>query len=137
MNSPAMQYQKLDVQTLVSSASPHKLIGMLFDGACSRLAQARGCAAREDHEGRCRLIGETVSIVNGLQASLDHDKGGELAQNLDALYDYMLRRLYAANRDNDADGLREVLDLVRTLQDAWTAIDPEVVNLEAAAGAKA
>ena len=126
MNSPAFQYSKLDVQTLVGSASPHKLISMLFDGATTRLAQARGCAARGDHEGRSRCIGETVSIVSGLQASLDHDQGGDLAANLDSLYDYMMRRLYDANRDNDAEGIREVLDLVRTLQDAWTAIDPEV-----------
>ncbi len=125
-----MQYQKLDVQTLVNTASPHKLIGMLFDGACARLAQAKGCATRGDHEGRSRSIGETVSIVSGLQASLDQEKGGELADNLDALYEYMQRRLYEANRDNDADGIREVLDLIRTLQDAWTAIDPEVSQLD-------
>ncbi len=129
MNSPALQYQKLDVQTLVSSASPHKLISMLFDGACTRLVKARSYATRGDHEARNACIGETVSILNGLQASLDQDQGGELAENLDALYDYMLRRLYAANRDNDAEGIFEVLDLVRTLQDAWQAIDPELARM--------
>ena len=134
MNSPAFQYQKLDVQTLVSSASPHKLISMLFDGACSRLVKAQGCASRDDHEGRSHGIGEAVSIVNGLQASLDQQNGGELAENLDALYDYMLRRLYEANRDNDAAGIREVLDLLRTLQEAWHAIDPEVTRAEIVGG---
>ncbi len=129
MNSPALQYQKLDVQTLVGSASPHKLISMLFDGACTRLVKARSYASRGDHEGRNTCIGETVSILNGLQASLDQEQGGELAENLDALYDYMLRRLYASNRDNDADGIFEVLDLLRTLQDAWQAIDPELARM--------
>ena len=134
MNSPAFQYQKLDVQTLVSSASPHKLISMLFDGACSRLVKAQGCANRGDHEGRSHGIGEAVSIVNGLQASLDQQQGGELAENLDALYDYMLRRLYEANRDNDVSSIREVLDLLRTLQDAWHAIDPDVTRTEPVSG---
>jgi len=129
LNSPAFQYRKLDVQSLVSSANPHKLIGMLFDGACSRLAQACGHAMRGDHEGRGRCIGETVSIVGGLQASLDQEKGGELAANLDALYDYMQRRLFRANADNDIAAIREVMDLVRTLQEAWSAIDPSVTNI--------
>ena len=128
MNSPALQYQKLDVQSLVGTASPHRLISMLFDGACSRLSHARGCALRSDHEGRSRSIGETVSIVSGLQGSLDKDHGGDLAENLGELYDYMVRRLYSANRDNDAAGIDEVLDLVRTLQDAWAAIDPAVTR---------
>lgn len=128
LNNQALKYKKLDVQTLVGSASPHRLIGMLFDGACTRLAQASGYAMRGDHEGRGRCIGETVSIVDGLQASLDHDKGGELAANLDALYDYMQRRLFRANADNDVAAIREVMDLVRTLQDAWSAIDPSVTD---------
>lgn len=128
LNSQALKYKKLDVQTLVGSASPHRLIGMLFDGASSRLAQASGYAMRSDHESRSRCIGETVSIVDGLQASLDHEKGGELAANLDALYDYMQRRLFRANADNDVAAIREVMDLVRTLQEAWDAIDPSVTD---------
>lgn len=128
MNSPAYQYRKLDVQTLVNSANPHKLVAMLFEGAISRLAQASGYAMRQDHEGRGRCISESVSIVAGLQGSLDQDKGGELAANLDALYDYMQRRLFRANVDNDVAGIREVMDLLRTLQEAWGAIDPAVTD---------
>lgn len=130
LNSAALQYRKLNVQTLVGSASPHKLVGMLFDGACARLAQAAGHAMRADHEARSRCIGETVSIIDGLQASLDHEKGGELAGNLDALYDYMHRRLFRANADNDVAAIREVMDLLRTLQDAWNAIDPVVTEAQ-------
>ena len=129
MNSPAYQYRKLDVHTLVNSASPHKLVAMLFDGAISRLAQASGYAMRADHEGRSRCVNEAVSIVNGLQGSLDPDKGGELAGNLDALYAYMQRRLFRANADNDVAAIREVMDLLRTLQDAWSAIDPAVTDV--------
>lgn len=129
MNSPAYQYRKLDVQTLVNSASPHKLVAMLFDGALSRLAQASGYAMRGDHEGRSRCINESVAIVAGLQGSLDQEKGGELAGNLDALYDYMQRRLFRANVDNDVSAIREVMDLLRTLQDAWSAIDPVVTDV--------
>jgi len=126
LNSAAYHYRKLDVQTLVGSASPHRLIGMLFDGACSRLAQASGYAMRLDHAGRGRSLGEAIAIVEGLQASLDMEQGGELAGNLDALYNYMLRRLFEANRDNDVAAIREISDLLHTLQDAWNAIDPAV-----------
>lgn len=90
---------------------------------------------RGDHEGRGRCIGETVSIVGGLQASLDQEKGGELAANLDALYDYMQRRLFRANADNDIAAIREVMDLVRTLQEAWSAIDPAVTSINLGTGA--
>ena len=74
---------------------------------------------------KSQAINAVVDIVEGLQASLDHEQGGELAGNLEALYDYMQRRLFRANSDNDTDALREVGDLIATLRSAWVAIDPQ------------
>ena len=118
------QYKKLDVQTSVAEASSHQLIDMLFEGARDRSLQAIGYIDRGDMEKKSQAINAVVDIVAGLQASLDHEQGGELAGNLEALYDYMQRRLFRANSDNDAEALREVGDLIATLRSAWTAIDP-------------
>ena len=125
MNSPVRQYRELNVQTSVGSADPHQLIDMLFQGASDRIMQAEGCMEHHDVEGRANAINACIDILAGLQASLDHDKGGDIAANLESLYDYMQRRLFRANTDNDVAGLREVGDLVRTLRSAWQAIAPD------------
>ena len=126
MNSAIAQYQKLDVHTGVEGASPHRLIDMLLDGARMQLQRAEGCIAHHDIEGRTRAISKAVSIIAGLQASLDHDQGGELSANLDALYDYMQRQLFRANADSDAAVVSEVLDLLATLHEAWGAIGDQI-----------
>jgi flagellar protein FliS len=126
VNTAIAQYRKLNVQTGMDGASPHKLIDMLLEGARARLMGARGCIQYGDIEGRSRAISATVAILEGLQASLDHDRGGDLAGNLDALYDYMQRRLFRANADNDVAGVDEVLGLVDSLHEAWSAIGDQV-----------
>ncbi|XOV81512.1 MAG: flagellar export chaperone FliS [bacterium] len=126
MNSPVKQYHQLDVETSVEAASPHQIIDMLFSGARDRVKQAQGYMLRNDQAGKAKSINACVEILNGLQASLDHDKGGDIAANLESLYDYMQRRLFRANVDNDVDGLVEVSDLLATLRSAWKAIDPDL-----------
>ena len=115
-------YRQLELQTKVDSATPHELIEMLFNGARDKLNQAEGSAVRGDLEGRTLAINTVVEILVGLQASLDHEQGSEIASNLDSLYDYMQRRLFRANADNDVSGITEVRDLLDTVQSAWTAI---------------
>ncbi len=124
MNSHVRQYQQLDVTTAIDSASPHQLIDLLFQGVKDRINQAQGYIKRGDMAGKARAINACIDIVEGLQASLDHSKGGDLAGNLESLYDYMQRRLFRAAADNDTDALAEVADLVHTLRSAWVQIDP-------------
>ncbi len=121
-------YKQVNVESLVHTASPHQLISMLFDGAATRIHQAKGAVTRGDIECRSAAISAAVDIVSGLQSSLDHDKGGDLAGNLESLYAYMQRRLFRANVDNDAAPLDEVLDLLQTLSDAWQAIESDVMQ---------
>jgi flagellar protein FliS len=97
---------------------------MLFSGARDRIKQAQGYMVRNDQAGKAKSINACVEILSGLQASLDHEKGGDIAANLESLYDYMQRRLFRANADNDVQGLVEVSDLLSTLRSAWQAIDP-------------
>jgi flagellar secretion chaperone FliS len=130
VNKAIAQYQQLKVASVVDSANPHELVDMLFAGACARLQKASGCVTHGDIEGRNKAINETLSILTGLQASLDHARGGDLAENLDALYDYMQRRLLRANADADVSILREVIDLLTTLREAWLAIGQELPRVE-------
>ncbi len=132
MKNAIAQYQQLNVSSVVDSATPHELIEMLFEGAAARLTKALGCIEHGDIEGRSASINATISILHGLQASLDHDRGGDLAGNLDELYGYMGRRLLRANADNDAAVLREVMDLLGTLREAWLAIGPSLPEARSA-----
>jgi flagellar secretion chaperone FliS len=128
VNSPVRQYHQLNVETSVDAATPHQLIDMLFRGARDRINQAMGYMEHGDLAGKAKAINACVDILTGLQASLDHEKGGEIAANLDGLYDYMQRRLFRASADCDKQGLVEVTDLIDTLRSAWTAIDPDAAK---------
>lgn len=131
MHTAISQYRKLDISSRVDAASPTELIQMLFDGAIAKLQTARGCMSREDLAGRSEALSSAVSIIEGLQSSLDLDKGGSLASNLDALYSYMMRKLWEANRHNDIDAVIEVGTLLGTVSEAWRTLEDEVVSITA------
>ncbi len=118
-------YAQVGVQTGVTSASPHKLIVMLYDGARSAIARARFHLDNGELEARGNAISKAINIIdNGLRAVLDHEAGGEISANLESLYEYMTRRLMLANLRGDATLLSEVDALLENLASAWTAIDP-------------
>ena len=128
----AGQYAQMNAYTGVTAASPHRLVQMLMEGALNRIATAKGCLARGDMEPKSAQISNAAAIINGLRSSLDFDSGGEIAQNLDALYDYMLRRLMEGHRANDAAALDEVAGLLRQIKEGWDAIPPELHHTTAA-----
>ncbi|MEN7530331.1 MULTISPECIES: flagellar export chaperone FliS [unclassified Cupriavidus] len=118
-------YAQVGVQTGVMSASPHKLIVMLYDGARSAIAKAKFHLENNELEARGNAISKAINIIdNGLRAVLDHEAGGEISANLDSLYDYMTRRLMLANLHSDVEKLNEVDTLLENLSTAWAAIDP-------------
>lgn len=119
------QYRQVSAAAMVQDASPHRLIQLMFDGLMARLAAARGQIVRRDIPGRAKSIGSAVAILGGLQQCLDDAKGGDLARNLDALYEYAQQRLFRANVDNDVAALDEVVDLLGGIKSAWDAIRPE------------
>jgi flagellar protein FliS len=116
------QYQSASNSVLVDDVSPQRLTGMLFEGALARLATARGAMARGETPAKLCAMSGALAIIEHLRACLDRRAGGALARNLDALYDYMLRRLVHANIANDAAAVDEVANLLRPLADAWDAI---------------
>lgn len=120
--SAMKQYQRVGVQTQVAEASPHRLIQMLMQGGLDRIYQARGAIQFGRLAEKGELIGKSISIVGGLREALDHEVGGEISANLDRLYEYMIRRLTEANRNNDADALTEVAALLQELKAGWDGI---------------
>lgn len=121
----ASAYAKVGIETGVVAASPHKLIVMLFEGAVVAIANASQHLANNDIAAKGQAISKAIAIVeNGLRASLDKRAGGEIAANLDALYEYMVHRLILANLNNDTEMLKEVQGLLNDLKTAWESIAP-------------
>ena len=120
--SALKQYQQVNTQAQLVEASPHRLIQMLLEGALDRLAQAQGAMLRGQAAEKGLLIGKAVNIVGGLRAALDKEQGGQLAENLDGLYEYMLQHLTQANLKNDAQALQHVAFLLREIKEGWDGI---------------
>jgi len=121
----AAAYAKVSVETGVNTADPHKLILMLFDGALLQVRTAGIAIGNQDIPGKGTAISKAIEIIiNGLKVSLDMNAGGELAQRLAALYDYMSERLLYANLHNSRPALDEVTKLLSELKSAWAEIGP-------------
>jgi flagellar protein FliS len=120
------KYRKVDVHSAVLGASPHRLVQLLFDGAISRAAEARAHIERRDIPRKVASINACLAIVNGLRGSLNMDQGGEIAIHLDRLYDYIARRLIAANSRNDVEAVREVHKLLSEIRSGWIGIGSEI-----------
>ena len=120
------QYGQVATQAGVAVADPHRLIQMLMEGALEKIATAKGLMARGDVAKKGQQITWAISIIDGLRVSLDKKAGGDIARNLDDLYDYMERRLFQANLENDVSILDEVSSLLRDIKSAWDAIPEDV-----------
>lgn len=122
-HNPLKAYQSAGIETEVHTASPHKLIVMLFDGALQAINIARMGIAESDIPKKGQAISKAIDIIlNGLRVSLNREEGGKLAADLYALYDYMGRRLLQANIGNDVGALNEVSALLNEIRSAWVEI---------------
>lgn len=122
LNSALHQYKQVGVQSGIVDASSHHLIQMLMAGALEKIAVAKGNIDRDEIAEKGRNTSVAISIIDGLRSSLDMQSGGEIAQNLESLYDYMMRSLVEGNYRNDTAKLDEVASLLFSLKSAWDAI---------------
>ena len=128
--SDALQeYQQIGTTSTVGESSPHRLIQLMMEHALSRINFARGQMERKEVEKKGQNIGNAITVISGLQVSLNHKANKRMSENFDALYTYMMRRLLEANLNDDLGALDEVAGLLREVKDAWDAIadDPEVI----------
>ncbi|WP_417070718.1 flagellar export chaperone FliS [Niveibacterium terrae] len=123
MHTANQAYASVGVQTDVATADPLDLVVMLYDGAILALATARMAIDNNDIPLRGQKISHAIDIItNGLHASLDYQSGGELADRLGALYNYMVSRLIYANLNASAPAIDEVVALLKELKSGWDTI---------------
>jgi len=125
----AAQYRAVRSHGQVADASPARLVQVMFEHILANLATAQGCMERiknnlplNDVIVKCKAMGKAVRLIGQLDATLDMEKGGQIAANLHNLYLYMLGRLTTANAENDANIVIEVSDLVRKIKSGWDQI---------------
>ncbi len=126
MKNALSQYNSVSVSTGIEDATPHRLVQMLMEGALDKIAAAKGHMVRNEPAEKGRFISWAISIISGLQSSLDMEAGGELSRNLDDLYDYMVRRLGEASAKNDPAILDEVSSLLLEVKSAWDVIPSQL-----------
>ena len=129
MKSALSQYKSVSVSSGIEDATPHRLVQMLMEGALDKIAAAKGHMLRNEIADKGRFISWAISIISGLQSSLNMDAAGQLSSTLDALYDYLVRRLGAARATNDPTILDEVSSLLLEVKSAWDVI-PTQLNAE-------
>jgi len=121
--APALDhYRSVGAYGSVESADPHRLVQLLYDALADALSLARGAIERGDVAAKGHAIGKAVGIMEALVSSLDHERGGDVAGNLDRLYDYMGREITRANLHGDAAALGNVAAVNETLRRAWAGI---------------
>jgi flagellar protein FliS len=125
----AAQYQAVRSHGLVADASPARLVQIMFEQILSQLAIARGCVGRIKNNmplneviAKGKAMGKAIRLINQLNNTLDMERGREIAENLRALYVYMLARLTLANLSNDASIISEVASLVDKVKTGWDRI---------------
>jgi flagellar protein FliS len=119
----ANAYQRISVETGMHTADKHQIVTLLFDGLLETLNTARGALARKDVPAKCAAISKCIRILEeGLATGLDTVEGGELAANLESVYNYAVFRLITANARNDDAILQEVQRLVEPLAQSWKSI---------------
>lgn len=119
------QYQNVNLESDIEGANSHRLVQLLLAGALSRIAAAKGQYARGETAAFGESLGKSIGIITGLQAALDMEKGGDIARNLDSLYDYMVRTLLKVHSQKSVEPLSEVAALLTEIKSAWDAIDYE------------
>lgn len=123
-------------RTNVITADPGKLVIMCYEGAIDNLIIAKRRYEEQHFEGKCKAVKKAQDIIEELLCSLDFEKGGAIARNLESLYNYMQRRLIDADINRDMAALGEVIGMLNELLSAWKevfagkdrGIQPESIN---------
>ena len=127
-NIAMQQYRQNHLQGGVDSASPHRLVQMLMEGAIEEIFTAKTYMENKEIAKKGETISWAISIIDGLRACLNIKEGGNIAQELYALYDYMEQRLLEANIKNDQAMLDEVGLLLNQVKSGWDNIPVEFHN---------
>jgi len=109
-------------------ASPHGVVLMMLDGVLMRVATARGHIERGEVSAKAESLSRALAIVEALRLALDHERGGDIADNLGDLYEYVSLRITQANLHSSVQPLEEAAALLGEVRQAWAAIAPGVAR---------
>ncbi|MGC8782935.1 MAG: flagellar export chaperone FliS [Armatimonadota bacterium] len=119
LTSPYDVYQRTQVDT----ASPARLVVMLYDGAIRFLRQGQTAMQQGDREKQNHYLVRAQRIITELASSLDMEAGGDIAANLMALYQFMHEQLVLANLQDDVDKVQKVREMLESLREAWAQVE--------------
>jgi flagellar protein FliS len=115
-------------QTTVSNAgeaSPYQLVALLFQKLLDNIATAKGAIAQKDYAKKGAQISNAIAILGVLDGSLDHSQGGDISENLSALYTFSSEKLFEASTNNDIELLNEIALIIIPIKSGWDAIPLE------------
>jgi flagellar secretion chaperone FliS len=116
------QYGQIKNDAQTTYASPHQLMLMLFDGAIEAMSFTIGAIQNEIFELRSKQNTRSITIINGMRECLDMETGGELANNLYSLYQYMTKELFRASFKNDVDTIQNIQTMLKDIRGSWEKI---------------
>jgi flagellar protein FliS len=125
MASGLDSYRNVTAYGSVADASPYQVVQLMLDAVLSRIAEATGHLERGETAAKGEKIGKALGIIEALLLGLDKTSGGDIALNLERLYDYASRTLLKANLENRVDLLKEVSSLLREIKLGWEGIAAE------------
>ena len=131
MRGSLQAYKKVSVDSQLSAASPHKVVQMLMAGAIERLIQGKAAMQQGNIPVKGERLGKALDIIISLRGCLSMEDGGDIAKNLDQLYEFMIGQITTANQQNIAEPIDDVIDIVREIKSAWDQIPTEYHNLTA------
>ena len=132
MRGSLQAYKKVSVDSQLTAASPHKIVQMLMAGAIERLIQGKAAMQAGNIPVKGERLGKALDIIISLRSCLSMDDGGDIAKNLDQLYEFMITQISAANHKNDPQPIDDVIDIIREIKSAWDQIPSEYHNLTSA-----
>jgi flagellar protein FliS len=116
------RYQNVDLASRIEAATPHRLVAILLDELMKSLdAMAAACRV-SDFVQRGQRQSRSLSILHGLEGSLDYEKGGDIAASLAAIYAQARKLVLAGARDNDSDTLLKAREMIGEIASAWDSI---------------
>lgn len=122
-------YQKTSTQSGVIDANPHRLIQMLMEGALEKMANAKGFMERKQYDKKSHHISWAIKIVTGLRESLNMDVGGEISNNLDSLYEYIIHTLMEANVKNSPEDIDNAVKVMKNIKEGWDGIEDDAKSI--------
>ncbi|MDP5290699.1 flagellar export chaperone FliS [Oceanimonas sp. CHS3-5] len=125
MRGSMKAYKSVAIDSQKSVASPYQIVKLLLAGSLERLAKSRVAIEQKNYEQRGELISSTLLILAELRMSLDHEAGGEIATNLDKLYEFIMGELVEANSENNIEQVENASRLLREIKVAWDNIPTE------------